>query len=166
MANKPGTNNSPDEPYPYGDKFWYGYVAIGMITVAMALSFLNLMIIVILYAYLSGVHKDHLHNEVKSLPVFGVPALALILSVACFVIWFILYMYVTLPYPYDWSIPVAIIVVCVLAAMVMVPVCECAALCTIAMVGAPPPPHCPSHAHHTTCSARAFCLPPQVPAPL
>jgi hypothetical protein len=94
------------------------YAAIYLVVIAMGIAFLNLIIIVVLYAYLSGVHKDHLHEEVKSLPVFGVPAVALVASVSCFVLWFVAYVFVVV----DWIMPTIVFSVVGVTLLFMVPI--------------------------------------------
>jgi hypothetical protein len=96
----------------------FAYASVFLIVAAMGISFLNLLIIVVLHSYLSGVHKDHLHAEVKALPVFGVPAFALVGSVFFFVLWFIAYIYVAV----DWIMPVLVFTVCGAALVLFFPI--------------------------------------------
>jgi hypothetical protein len=94
------------------------FLAVYAIALAMGIAFLNLIIIIVLYSYLSGVHPDHLEEEVRALPVFGVPAVALVCSVICFLLWFLCFTFVTV----NWVMPVIVLVVCVAAGIVFLPV--------------------------------------------
>ena len=82
-------------------------------------------------------HPDHLLNEVKALPVFGVPAIAMAASVVLFVVWFIAYLYVVV----DWLMPVLVFAVCAAALVVMLPILLCkfnGARCAITKCIQPP----------------------------
>jgi hypothetical protein len=94
------------------------YTAVYAIALAMGIAFLNLIIIIVLFSYLSGVHSDHLEEEIKALPVFGVPAVALVCSVLCFLLWFLCFTFVTV----NWVMPTIVLAVCVGATMVFLPV--------------------------------------------
>jgi hypothetical protein len=94
------------------------YAAVYAIALAMGIAFLNLIIIIVLFSYLSGVHPDHLEEEIKALPVFGVPAVALVCSVLCFLLWFLCFTFVTV----NWVMPTIVLAVCIGAAVVFLPI--------------------------------------------